>query len=94
MGSMGSDAAMEASDIVLMSGEPSRLPLALRLAHGTRRIILQNIVFILGIKGIILMMAAAGEANMWEAIFADVGISLLAILNAIRPVQTETNDHS
>lgn len=93
-GSMGSDAAMEASDIVLMSGEPSRLPLALRLAHGTRRIILQNIVFILGIKGIILMMAAAGEANMWEAIFADVGISLLAILNAIRPVQTGTNDHS
>ncbi len=89
LGSMGSDAAMEASDVVLMTGEPSRLALAIRLARATRRIILQNIVFILGVKGAILLMAATGEASMWEAIFADVGVSLLAVLNAVRPVKTK-----
>ncbi len=94
MGNMGSDAAMEASDIVLMTGEPSRFTLALRLADGTRRIIRQNIIFILGVKGIILLMATAGEATMWEAIFADVGISLLATLNAICPFKTKTKELS
>lgn len=92
MGGMGSDAALEASDIVIMTGEPSKIPQAIKLARATRKIIMQNIVFILGVKVIILLMAATGDANMWEAIFADVGISLLAVLNAIRSVKTGSRE--
>jgi len=84
MGALGSDAAVEAADIVLMTDEPSRLPEAVRIAKRTRRIVWQNIVFALGVKGIFLTMGALGMATMWEAVFADVGVALLAILNSTR----------
>jgi Cd2+/Zn2+-exporting ATPase len=85
MGAFGSDAAMEASDVVLMSGEPSRLPLGIKLALFTRRLIHQNIVFTIAIKVLVLALATVGLANMWGAVFADVGVCLIAILNAVRP---------
>ena len=84
MGALGSDAAVEAADIVLMTDGPSRLPEAVRIAKRTRRIVWQNIVFALGVKGIFLTIGALGMATMWEAVFADVGVALLAILNSTR----------
>ena len=84
MGALGSDAAIEAADIVLMSDEPSRLYKAVLIAKKTRRIVWQNIGFALGVKGIFLAMGALGMATMWEAVFADVGVALLAILNSTR----------
>jgi Cd2+/Zn2+-exporting ATPase len=81
---MGQDAAIEAADIVLMTDEPSRLVDAAAVARKTHRIVWQNIVFALGVKGIILALGALGLANMWGAVFADVGVALLAILNALR----------
>jgi Cd2+/Zn2+-exporting ATPase len=84
MGALGSDAAIEAADIVLMTDEPSRLVDAIRIAKRTRRIVTQNIVFALGVKGIFLVLGALGISGMWEAVFADTGVSLLAVLNALR----------
>ncbi|GBR75413.1 lead, cadmium, zinc and mercury transporting ATPase [Candidatus Termititenax persephonae] len=84
MGGVGSDAAIEAADIVLMTDEPSKLPSAIKIARFTRRIVQQNITLALGIKGLILLFSAAGLANMWFAVFGDVGVSFLAILNALR----------
>ena len=84
MGALGSDAAIEAADIVLMTDEPSRLVDAIRVAKRTRRIVTQNIVFALGVKGIFLVLGALGLSGMWEAVFADTGVSLLAVLNALR----------
>ena len=84
MGALGSDAAIEAADVVLMTDEPSKLIEAIDIAKATKRIVLQNIVFALGIKGVFLLMGAFGIATMWEAVFADVGVSVLAILNAMR----------
>lgn len=84
MGGIGSDAAIEAADVVLMTDEPTKLAEAIKIAKITRRIILQNIVFALVIKGIVLLMGAVGVATMWEAVFADVGVSLIAIINAMR----------
>ena len=84
MGGLGSDAAIEAADVVLMTDEPSKLAEAIDIAKFTRRIVWQNIVFALGVKGIVLLLGAFGIATMWEAVFADVGVSLLAILNATR----------
>ena len=84
MGAMGSDAAIEAADIVLMDDKPSNISKAIRLARKTMRIVWQNIVFALGIKIIILVLAAVGIANMWLAVFGDVGVAVLAILNAMR----------
>ena len=84
MGGLGSDAAIEAADIVLMTDEPSKLIDAIGVARFTKRIVWQNIAFALGIKGIFLVLGAAGVASMWEAVFADVGVALLAILNATR----------
>lgn len=84
MGALGSDAAIEAADVVLMTDEPSRLPEALRIARRTRNIVWQNIGFALGVKGIFLTLGAMGMATMWEAVFADVGVALIAILNATR----------
>jgi Cd2+/Zn2+-exporting ATPase len=81
---MGQDAAIEAADIVLMTDEPSRLVDAAAIARKTHRVVWQNIVFALGVKGIILTLGALGLANMWGAVFADVGVALLAILNALR----------
>jgi Cd2+/Zn2+-exporting ATPase len=84
MGALGSDAAIEAADVVLMADEPFRLVNALRIARKTRQIVLQNIIMALGIKGVILILAAMGYAGMGLAIFGDVGVALLAILNVLR----------
>lgn len=84
MGALGSDAAIEAADIVLMTDEPSRLHEAIKIAKRTRGIVWQNIGFALGVKGIFLTIGALGMVTMWEAVFADVGVALLAILNSTR----------
>lgn len=84
MGALGSDAAIEAADVVLMDDDPMKLPLAIALSRKCLRIVHQNIVFALGVKGICLLLGALGMANMWLAIFADVGVMILAVLNAIR----------
>ena len=84
MGALGSDAAIEAADVVLMDDKPTRIADAMRIARKTLRIVRQNIVFALGVKGVVLALGAAGLANMWAAVFADVGVSVIAILNAMR----------
>ena len=84
MGGLGSDAAIEAADVVLMTDEPSKLVTAIRLARKTRNIVWQNIVFALGVKAVILVLGALGIATMWEAVFGDVGVAVIAILNAMR----------
>ena len=84
MGALGSDAAIESADIVLMDDKPSRLPLAIRLARRTMRIVHENIVFALAVKFGILILSAFGLTNMWWAVFGDVGVLILAILNAMR----------
>ena len=89
MGAMGSDAAIEAADIVLMDDKPSKIADAIRIARKTLRIVTQNIVFALAVKGIVLLLGALGLANMWEAVFADVGVSVIAILNAMRALKNK-----
>ena len=84
MGAMGSDAAIEAADVVLMDDDLSRLPVAIRHARRVMNIVGQNIVFALGVKGVTLVLAAMGYASMWWAVFADVGVMVLAVLNAMR----------
>lgn len=84
MGGVGSDAAIEAADIVLMTDEPARIATAMKISRKTMRIVKQNIIFALGIKAIVLILGAFGIASMWLAVFADVGVALIAILNAIR----------
>ena len=84
MGAMGSDAAIEAADVVLMDDAPSKLPEAIRIAKKTLRIVHQNIVFSLAVKALVLALTAVGIANMWWAVFADVGVMVLAVLNASR----------
>lgn len=84
MGGLGSDAAIEAADIVIMEDEPSKIATAIGISRKTFRIVKQNIVFALGVKILVLILAAFGMSNMWEAVFADVGVSVIAILNAIR----------
>ena len=87
MGAMGSDAAIEAADVVLMDDSPSKISQAIQISRKTLRIVHQNIVFALGIKGLFLLMGAFGLANMWEAVFADVGVAVIAILNATRALK-------
>ncbi|MBQ7333975.1 MAG: cadmium-translocating P-type ATPase [Clostridia bacterium] len=87
MGAMGSDAAIEAADVVLMDDNPAKIPLAIRIARRTMGIVYQNIVFALGVKGAILVLGALGYAGMWAAVFADVGVSVIAILNASRALR-------
>ena len=84
MGALGSDAAIEAADVVLMTDEPSKLTQAVKTAKFTKQIVWQNIVFALGVKALILLLGAFGIATMWEAVFADVGVALIAIFNAMR----------
>ncbi len=84
MGAMGSDAAIEAADVVLMDDKPSKIAAAIRIARKTMGIVWQNIIFALGVKFAVLILAALGIANMWMAVFADVGVAILAILNAMR----------
>ena len=81
---MGSDAAIEAADVVLMDDKPSNISRAIRVARKTMTIVWQNIIFALGIKLLILVLAALGIANMWLAVFGDVGVAIIAILNAMR----------
>ena len=87
MGALGSDAAIEAADVVLMDDDPGKLADAIRIARRTRRIVSQNIVFALGVKFLVLLLGALGHAGMWLAVFADVGVSVLAILNAMRTMR-------
>ena len=84
MGGLGQDAAIEAADIVIMTDEPSKIALAMKIARKTLKIVKQNIVFAIGVKVLVLILAALGIANMWLAIFADVGVAFIAILNAMR----------
>ena len=87
MGGLGSDAAIEAADVVLMDDKPSKIAVAIRIAQKTLVIVRQNIVFALGVKALVLVLGAVGEANLWEAVFADVGVSVIAILNAMRAMK-------
>jgi Cd2+/Zn2+-exporting ATPase len=91
MGGLGSDAAIEAADIVLMTDEPSKLAEAVDIARYTKKIIRQNIVFILGVKFLLLFLGALGIATMWAAVFADVGVAVIAVLNSIRILQRVKN---
>ena len=87
MGGMGSDAAIEAADVVFMDDKPSKLADAIRIARKTRGIVRQNVVFALAVKLLVMVLGAFGVANMWEAVFADVGVSVIAILNAMRALR-------
>jgi len=89
MGGLGSDAAIEAADIVIMTDEPSKIASAIKIAKRTRSIVFQNIVFALGVKAIFLVLGASGVASMWEAVFADMGVAIIAILNAMRVMNTK-----
>lgn len=89
MGAMGSDAAIEAADVVLMDDQPSKIAVAICIAKKALRIVRQNIVFALAVKALVLVLGALGQANMWEAVFADVGVSVLAILNAMRALRVK-----
>ena len=89
MGALGSDAAIEAADVVLMTDEPSKIAAIMQIARKTIRISNENIVFALGVKFLVLILGAVGRANMWAAVFADVGVSVIAILNAIRTMRVK-----
>lgn len=89
MGGLGSDAAIEAADIVIMNDEPSKIVKAMKISKKTLTIVKENIVFAIGIKVLVLILAAFGAANMWAAVFADVGVAVIAILNAMRALKTE-----
>lgn len=89
MGSMGSDAAIEAADVVLMDDDIQKIAAVVRCARRTLRIVKQNIVFALGVKALVLILGALGMANMWEAVFADVGVAVIAIMNSMRALKTD-----
>ena len=91
MGAMGSDAAIEAADVVLMDDDPMKIAKGIRISRKCLRIVYENIVFALGVKALCLVLGALGLANMWAAIFADVGVMVLAVLNAIRALSTSKN---
>ncbi|OAA93335.1 heavy metal translocating P-type ATPase [Clostridium coskatii] len=90
MGGLGSDAAIEAANIVIMTDEPSKISSAIKIAKRTRIIVYQNIVFALGVKAVFLVLGALGMASMWEAVFADMGVAIIAILNAMRAMNTKS----
>ncbi len=90
MGGLGSDAAIEAADVVIMTDEPSKIASAIKLSRKTLRIARQNIVFALSVKAAVLLLGALGLAGMWAAVFADVGVSVLAIVNAMRTLNVKT----
>ncbi|MCL6664530.1 heavy metal translocating P-type ATPase [Paenibacillus amylolyticus] len=89
MGGLGSDAAIEAADVVIMTDEPSKLASAIRIAKRTRMIVWQNIAFALGVKAVFLLLGVFGIATMWEAVFSDVGVTVLAVLNAMRVLRVK-----
>jgi Cd2+/Zn2+-exporting ATPase len=84
MGGMGSDAAIETADVVIQNDQPSKIATAIQISRVTKRIVWQNIGLAFAVKAIVLLLGAGGLATMWEAVFADVGVALLAILNAVR----------
>ena len=84
MGGLGSDATIETADVVIQDDQPSRIPMAINIGKQTKKIVWQNISMAFAVKGIVLILGAGGIATMWEAVFADVGVALLAILNAVR----------
>jgi len=92
MGGVGSDVAIEAADVVLMTDEPARLVAAIKIAKRTRGIVWQNIIFAMAVKGIVLLLGAGGIATMWAAVFADVGVAVLAVLNAMRVMKVDHLD--
>ena len=92
MGALGSDAAVEAADVVLMTDEPLKIAQAVSLARFTLKVVRQNIVFALAVKAAILALGAGGAATLWEAVFADVGVSVVAVLNAIRPLKYQPKE--
>ncbi len=89
MGGLGSDAAIEAADVVIMTDEPSKIATVMKISKKTLRIVKQNIIFALGVKGIVLVLGALGVTTMWGAVFADVGVSVIAIINAIRALNVK-----
>ena len=89
MGAMGTDAAVEAADVVLMDDDPMKIPLAIRISRKCMRIVRENIVLAIGVKAVCLILGALGIANMWIAIFADVGVMVIAVLNAIRALRVK-----
>ena len=91
MGALGSDAAIEAADVVLMDDDPLKIPLAIKISKKCLRIVRENIVFSLAVKGICLLLGAVGIANMWLAVFADVGVMVLAVLNSVRALHIKRN---
>ncbi|QBS36802.1 hypothetical protein E1B22_01780 [Thermaerobacter sp. FW80] len=90
MGGLGSDAAIEAADVVIMDDDPGRLAAAVTVARATRRVVLQNVALALGVKAAFAVLGAVGGATLWEAVFADVGVALLAVLNAVRVLRAGT----
>ena len=91
MGGLGADSAIEAADVVIMNDEPSRIVNAINLSKKTMRIVKENIIFAILIKVIVLILSACGLSTMWEAVFADVGVSIIAILNALRVLRVKNN---
>ena len=89
MGGLGADSAIEAADVVLMTDEPSKIVSAINLSKKTMRIVKQNIIFAIFIKVLVLILSAFGLSTMWEAVFADVGVSCIAIINALRVLRTK-----
>ena len=89
MGGLGSDAAIEAADVVLMDDKPSKIATAIGIARRTLRIAHQNVAFAIGIKALILILAATGNCTMWLAVFGDVGVTVLAVLNAMRTLSAK-----
>ena len=89
MGVLGSDAAIEAADIVIMTDEPSKIATAINISKKTLGIATQNIVFAIGVKALILLLSAMGYASMWAAVFADVGVTFLAVLNSFRALNVK-----
>lgn len=87
MGGLGSDAAIEAADVVIMTDEPSKIAAGIAISKNTLRIVKQNIIFALGVKALVLILSACGVSNMWEAVFADVGVCVIAVLNAMRALR-------
>jgi Cd2+/Zn2+-exporting ATPase len=84
MGGLGSDLAIETADVVIQTDQPTKIGQAIRISKATNRIVWQNISMAFGVKALVLILGAGGLAGMWEAVFADVGVALLAILNAVR----------
>ena len=87
MGGLGSDAAIEAADIVIMTDEPSKISTAIKISKKTMKIVKQNIIFAITVKVLVLILTAFGIGTMWEAVFADVGVSVLAIINSLRALK-------